>query len=445
MRVLVLGAGVSGRAASRLLDRLNVDHVVYDRRSETLGPLAASGVEIVSGEWVPSTLAGVDLVVTSPGFSPRVSPIREAEGAGIPVWSEIELAVRRLGCPVVAVTGTNGKTTVVEQATEMLQESGIRAVAAGNIGRAVSDIALNDWDVAVLEVSSFQLVRCYTLAPKVAVLLNVAADHLDWHGSLEAYRGAKARIFQHLSEDDLLVYDWGDPGAATLAAGAPGRKAPVSGAELAPAGVFGLGPEGLMLPDGFIPMDGIPVADPAYRTDLAAAAIAAMELGADLGSVKRVVGRFRVRRHRRKVIGEWNGVTWVDDSKATNPHAALAAIRCYPSVVLIAGGRNKGLDLEPLARLPNVQFLVAIGESGPELLSRAAGRPAALAGSMEQAVAMAGARAREGDTVLLSPGCSSFDMFSSYEERGTVFGQLVRAYVEGARSAGQTIGTGARG
>ena len=197
----------------------------------------------------------------------------------------------------------------------------------------------------------------------------------------------------------------------------------------------------MVLPGGSIPLDEIPVMDPAYRVNLTAAAVAAMEMGADLEAVARVMGRFRHRRHRRKVVGEWDGVTWVDDSKATNPHAALAAIRCYPSVVLIAGGRNKGLDLAPLVAPPNVRFLIAIGESGPELLSRASGRPASLAGSMEQAVTMAGERAVEGDTVLLSPGCSSLDMFRSYEERGTVFGRLVQAHIEEARIGGAKNGT----
>ena len=441
MRVLVLGAGISGRAASRLLARMNVSHVVYDRCPGNLETLTSSGVGIVSGGWEPSVLAGVDLVVTSPGFSPSSAPIRAAGEAGIPVWSEVELAIRRLRCPVIAVTGTNGKTTVVEQVTEMLEESGVRAVAAGNIGRAVSDIAFHDLDVAVLEVSSFQLEYTYSLAPRVAVVVNVAADHLDWHGSVAAYRAAKARIFRNLSDASLLVYDASDPGAAALVSAAPGRKAPILGSDGVASDGYGIGPQGLVLPGGTIPLGAMPAIDPAYRVNLAAAAVAATEMGADPDAVGRVVSRFRHRRHRRKVVEEWGGVKWVDDSKATNPHAALAAIRCYSSVVLIAGGRNKGLDLAPMGTPPNVRFLIAIGESGPELLSGASGRPASLAGSMEEAVAIAGERAIEGDTVLLSPGCSSFDMFDSYEERGTVFGRTVRAYIRKARMNQAANGT----
>ncbi len=436
MKALVLGAAVSGQGASNLLTRLGVEHAVYDRNPAALASLASSGVETFSGDWDPSALAGVDLVVASPGFSPGSDPIRAALAAEIPIWSEVELAVRRLGCPLVAVTGTNGKTTVVEQTTEMLLESGIRAAAAGNIGRTVAEIALDDWDAVVLEVSSFQLVYCHTLAPRVAVLLNVAADHFDWHGSPDDYRAAKAGIFRRLPPDGLLVYGADDPGAAALAAGAPGRKAPIYGSEPLPNGGFGVGPDRLVLPGGSIPLRDVPVVDPAYRIDLAAAAAAAMEMGAGLGPVARVVRRFRHSPHRRKVVGRGGGITWIDDSKATNPHAALAAVRCYPSVVLIAGGRNKGLDLSPLAALPNVRHLIAIGESGPELLSRAPGRSACLAESMEQAVALAGERAVEGDTVLLSPGCSSFDMFGSYQERGAAFARLVREHLGEGRIDG---------
>lgn len=433
MRALVLGAAVSGRAASRLLTRTGVEHSVYDRSAAALAPLAAAGVATLAGEWRPSMLDGVDRVITSPGFSPRSAPLREAAEAGIPVWSEVELAIRRLRCPVVAVTGTNGKTTVVEQATAMLRESGVGAVATGNIGRPVSDVALADWDVAVLEVSSFQLQYCYSLAPRVAVLLNVAADHLDWHGALDDYRAAKARIFRRLGGDDLLVYDGDDPGASALVRSAPGRKVPVFGRDGGPDHGNRSGGAGPALPGGSLPADSLAGMDRAYRVDLTAAAVAALEMGARPAPVARVVRRFHHRPHRRQVVGEWKGVTWVDDSKATNPHAAVAAVACYRSVVLIAGGLNKGLDLSPLARLPNVRLLVAIGESGPELVELASGRRAVTAGSMAEAVAVAGGRARDGDTVLLSPGCASFDMFRSYEERGRVFRRLVEARIEAAR------------
>ena len=197
--------------------------------------------------------------------------------------------------------------------------------------------------------------------------MNVADDHVDWHRSLTAYRLAKGRISRHLSDEDLLVYDIGDPGAVAHALGAPGGQAPVTGAEAGsgPEGPFGFAAGGLMLPGGMAPIRELPDLDYSFRVNLAASAVAAVELGADPAAAARVASRFRHRHHRRTVVGSLGDVTWVDDSKATNPHAAMAAIRSYPSVVLIAGGVRKGLDMSALVRAPNVRYMVAIGECGP--------------------------------------------------------------------------------
>ncbi len=434
MRALVLGAGISGQAASRLLTRIGMEHLLYDRRADALED-APTGAETAGGEWDPSMLAGVSLVVTSPGFMPHLAPLTDVRAAGLPIWSEVELAARHLDCPVIAITGTNGKTTVCRQTTEMLQESGIRAVAAGNIGVPVSDVLPGTCEVVVLEISSFQLHYTYSLSPRVSVLMNVADDHLDWHRSLVAYRLAKDRISRHLTDQDLLVHDMGDPGAIAHALGAPGRKAPMTGAEAGPGseGPFGFSTDGLVLPAGLVPIRDMPDLDYSFRVNLAASAVAAVELGADPAAVARVVSRFRHRHHRRTVVGSLGDVTWVDDSKATNPHAAMAAIRSYPSVVLIAGGVRKGLDLSPLVRAPNVRYMVAIGECAPDLVEMASDLPTALAGSMEEAVRMASDQARAGDTVLLSPGTTGFDMFTCYEDRGNVFIRHVDEYLGRAR------------
>lgn len=428
MRVLVLGAGLSGLSASRLLTRLGTEHALYDRRAAALEQ-APPGTETAGGEWDPSLLAGVSLVVTSPGFKPHLPPLADVRAAGIPIWSEVELAIRHLACPVIAITGTNGKTTVCHQTTEMLVESGIRAIAAGNIGLPISDVIPETWEAVVLELSSFQLHYTYSLAPRVAVLVNVADDHLDWHRSLIAYRLAKGRISRHLTDDDLLVYDIGDHGAVAHTLGAGGRQAPVTGANPAPEGPFGLSSSGLVLPGRSVRVPDIPELDYGFRVNLAASAVAAMEMGADPEAIARVVSRFRHRHHRRTVVGSLGGVTWVDDSKATNPHAAMAAIRSYPSVVLIAGGKDKGLDLSPLVQAPNVRHMVVMGECGPDLAKMASRVPAALAGSMEEAVQMASDEARAGDTVLLAPGTSSFDMFAGYQDRGNHFIRHVEAYL----------------
>ncbi len=443
MKVLILGAGISGRAAARLLTRSGTDFEVYEDSPESTNRTdpTVPDYPLLAGPWRSAMLNGIDLVITSPGFSPRSAPIKAAERAGIPVWSEVEFAIRRLDCPLIAVTGTNGKTTVVEQATRMLQESGLKAVGAGNIGRAVSDIVTEDWDVVVLEVSSFQLTYTYSLAPDAAVIVNIAADHLDWHGSEDAYRTAKARIFENFTEDNLLVYDAGDPGAVRAVAGASGRKAPVTGSIDLPSGVFGFDRDKLVLPAGTVPLPEAPTEDPAYRINLAAAAVAAGEMGAGHRAIARTVGSFVYGNHRRQVVGEWGGVTWINDSKATNPHAALKAVDRYPSVVLIAGGRNKGLDLGDLIAHPHLRALIAIGESGPDLIRQGPSCPSILADSMPRAVTLASDMAVAGDTVLLSPGCASFDMFSSYEERGESFSRLVRRRLD-IFAAGESDGDG---
>jgi UDP-N-acetylmuramoylalanine--D-glutamate ligase len=428
---LVLGAGVSGRAAVGLLSKLGERFSVYDQRPEAVEGLASEGVSVFSGEWADEMLDGVDMVVASPGLSPAAEPVVAAGRSDIPIVDEIELALRHIDCPVVAVTGTNGKTTVVELITRMLLDSGLAVASAGNIGPAASDVALAPWDCLVLELSSFQLARTTSLSPRVAIVLNLAPDHLDWHESFDAYRAAKARIFGNIDDDGVLIYDIDDEGAAALVSEATCAKIPVSGTTI-PVGGFGIGDSALAFGGGEVPLEEVPVADPSYRMDLVAAAVAARHMGASIDAVAGVVRGFEPSAHRRSVVGEWKGVRWINDSKATNPHSSLAAIHSYSSVVLIAGGRNKGLDIAPLAGEPNIRFVIGIGESGGALVDAAKSDRSILAQSMEHAIEVAVGVAHKGDTVLLSPGCASFDMFTNYQERGDVFSVLVRQRMEGA-------------
>lgn len=429
MRVLVLGGGVSGRAAIDLLTRDGHEVVVFDERMSTVESLRSTGLD-VAHTWSVDVLDTVDLVVTSPGFSPSEPPVSDVIASGLALWSEIELAARRLDVPMAAVTGTNGKTTVTELVSDMLTASGVTAPAVGNIGTPLAEIVDDDLDAAVVEVSSFQLFYSASFHPTAAVLLNVAPDHLDWHGSYEAYADAKARIFANQTEEDLLVYVADDRGAADLAERAPSRRVPISASWIPPGG-FGVRDDELVLPGGSVPISALRVSDDAYLTNLAAAAVAADHLGATHEAIVDVARSFMPSRHRRTLVGEWDGVRWIDDSKATNPHAALAAIRAYQSVVLIAGGRNKGLDLTRIPGAPNLRFLIAIGESADELLA-VPGPPGRKAGSMQDAIRLADSVAVPGDTVLLAPGCASFDMFSSYGERGDVFAAQVHALKESA-------------
>jgi len=425
MRVLVLGAAVSGLAALRLLESEGHEVVVHDATPEAIDGLG-QGRLAVGGDWDPALLDGVDLVVPSPGIPEHAPPIRDALDAGVRVVSELELGASRLTVPYAAVTATNGKTTITQLAADMLTASGLRAAAVGNIGAPLCDAVGEPWDVLVIEASSFQLRFIDGFHPKAAVLLNVAPDHLDWHGSFEAYRDAKAQIHRNQGPEDLLVYDEDDTGASFAVRGAKARLAPVSGLRRAEGG----GAEGgeLWMGDVVVDIAGIATADPAYSSDLAAAGAIALEMGATPQGVADGALAFAPGRHRRELIGTWNGVGWVDDSKATNPHAALAAVRAYPSVVLIAGGRNKGLDVAPVAIEPGVRHVVTLGEEGPAIL--AAAREGTAVADMPEAVAVADEVAEPGDTVLLAPGCASFDMYRSYGERGDHFAALVRARKE---------------
>ncbi len=425
MRLLILGGGVSGRSAAGLGHRLGHDVVIFETDSAKVAGLVADGFSVISDEWNAAWLDEIDAVVASPGFAESSQPIIDIMDAGLGLMSEIEFASRQLSAPYIAVTGTNGKTTVTALIADILAASGLKVVAAGNIGLGLSDIVDQAWDVVAIEVSSFQLRFIDTFAPSVSVLLNVADDHLDWHGSAEAYAAAKARIFENQGPGDWLVYDEDDVGAAALAGQASATLVPVSGQRTSESG-YGVRDGVLTTTKVSIPIDDLAVSDAAYLMDMAAAAVSAELLGASPAAVRSQLIAFHPGAHRRAAVGTWSGVTWINDSKATNPHAAVAAAQAYPSVVLIAGGRNKELDLTPLATVPSVRYLIAIGEAADELMASRPG-PGRAVDSLEQAVAVAAEQARPGDTVLLAPGCASFDMFENYEARGIAFERIVKA------------------
>jgi UDP-N-acetylmuramoylalanine--D-glutamate ligase len=417
VRTLILGAAVSGIAAARLA-RTNGDEVViYDRRR-----ISNEEFEVLhSGEWYPTILDDIDRVVTSPGFPEHIGPIPDVIAAGIPLVSEMEYAATQMDVPYAAVTGTNGKTTVTSLAADMLVRSGIAAQAAGNIGTALSDLVTDPPEALVIEASSFQLRFIDAFHPQAAAILNIAPDHLDWHRDMDEYVAAKQRIFANQNEDDLLVFDADDPGAAGAVEPAQSRLIPVSGSRLPPGGsgrVHGrLQIAGQTYPD--------PGRDAAFTVDMVVAGELAAHLGATPDAIRAALEAFAPGSHRRTLVGKWGGVCWVNDSKATNPHAAVASVRAYNSVVLIGGGRNKGLDLSPIVAQPEVRAVIGIGEAADELAAATEPERFHRATDMKHAVAIADAIAESGDTVLLAPGCASFDMFASYSERGEAFTRLV--------------------
>jgi UDP-N-acetylmuramoylalanine--D-glutamate ligase len=421
-RVLVLGAGISGVAAARLATGEGMAVTIYDEAVASIGSDLDAGMAF--GEWDSLLLEGIDLVVASPGFSERSRPIVDSLERGLPIWSEIEFAYRHLDVPVVAVTGTNGKTSVTEATAAMLDASGLDAPATGNIGAPVSDFTDGGHDMLVVEVSSFQLRFTEEFHPVAAAITNVAIDHIDWHGSAYSYREAKARIYANQSAGDYLVYDIDDEGAAKLAGDAPSELFPVSGTRL-PEGGGGVDGNTLRVGDVAVDLADLTSDDPIHLVNLACAGALALRVGATPEGVATAAIAYRPGAHRRTIVARAEGVTWVNDSKATNPHAALASIRAHGPVILIAGGLAKGVDLTPVVDEENVRMIIGIGEAGPSLVS-AAGERGRLAGTLEIAVEVAGAAAEPGDTVLLAPGCASFDQFDSYGARGDRFAELVK-------------------
>jgi UDP-N-acetylmuramoylalanine--D-glutamate ligase len=402
-RALVLGLARSGRAAAAALVRRGVPVVAADRSPDAdAGRLGELGVELRLGTEEEALLAGVDLVVKSPGVPEQSPLVAVARAAGIPVWSEVELGYRLLppGARLIGVTGTNGKTTTTELLGAILRAAGERVEVAGNVGRALTDAAevAEEGSWVVCELSSFQLEDVHTLSCDVAVLLNLEPDHLDRHGTFDAYRAAKLRIFER-------------------------ARAKVVPRDLGIGGIE------------FSADDPLP-AEPRIpgrhnRENAAAATAAARAAGVSDDAIAEALRTFPGVPHRLELVRELEGVRWVNDSKATNTAAARRGVAAYDAPLrLILGGSLKGEDFGPFARdLPqSVRSIYLIGAAADELAGAldAAGRAYVRAGDLPTAVTRAAADAEPGDIVLLSPACASFDQFANFEERGDTFRRLVQ-------------------
>jgi UDP-N-acetylmuramoylalanine--D-glutamate ligase len=392
----------------------------YDERPDAHLPHDLTDIGLHTGPWDATLMDDVDRIVTSPGFPPNSPPLTDAAEAGIPVVAEAAFGLEGIDTTLVAVTGTNGKSTVVAQTADMLRASGVDAVAAGNIGEPLSDI-VDAPEVLVAELSSFQLAYM-DVWPKAATILNIAPDHLDWHRSMEAYVAVKASVLDNMANSDLFVANANDTAVMEVASGARCRVVACSSSHV-PSGGNGVDGDLLVVGDERYVA---PVADSSYRFDLIVAASLAVEVGASPGGVAATIEAFTPGDHRRNVVADLDGVRWINDSKATNPHAAVAAAGAYQSVRLLAGGRNKGLDLSGIGAVPSVKHIYAFGESA-QLIAGAAKRPVTVHATMADAMAAAGDDAEAGDVVLLSPGCTSFDEFTSYAERGRRFEEAVHA------------------
>ena len=428
-RVLVVGLGMANEPAVRQLKSRGHEVVVLEdfpsdasrRRAERLD------VELVTGADVATLVAASDLVVPSPKVEIGHPVIQTAIAKGVPVWSEFELATRWDDRPVVAITGTNGKTTTTTLVELMFLEAGRRVVNCGNndvpLLDAIDDAAV---ELFVVEASSFRLEFVETFRPTVGTWLNFSPDHLDWHPTLEHYADAKFKVWSQQRATDLAVGNAEDPLVADYLRRAPARQQ-----------TFGLERGGyrvdsgvMVAPDGtaIASVDELPRRLPHDVANALAAVATAAGAGVELEVAARVLREFEGLPHRVALVRDTGGVRWYDDSKATTPASVLSAVSGFDSVVLIAGGKNKGLDLSVLRDVhPRLRAVIAIGDAAPIVVDVFRDVvPVTTATSMDDAVGQAAAAARPGDAVLLSPGCASYDWYNNYGERGDDFARAVR-------------------
>ncbi|MFD7103298.1 UDP-N-acetylmuramoyl-L-alanine--D-glutamate ligase [Streptomyces celluloflavus] len=457
MRITVAGLGVSGVPAARALAGLGATVTVVngsdgERQRAEAAELEALGVTVRlgDGDTLPE---GTELVVTTPGWKPTSPLFRAAEQAGVPVWGDVELAwrLRRPDAPPwLAVTGTNGKTTTVRMLAAILEAEGLRTAAVGNIGVPLVDVVLSDepYDVLAVELSSYQLHWAPSVRPHSATVLNLAPDHLDWHGSMAAYAADKGRIYE--GNTVACVYNAADGATEDLV-----RRADVEegcraiGFTLGTPGPSQLGVvEGILVDRAFVAnrqqqaqelaevADITPAAPHNIANALAAAALA-RAFGVRPTAVRDGLRAFHPDAHRIQHIADIGGVAYVDDSKATNTHAAEASLAAYEHIVWIAGGLAKGATFDELvrksaARLRGVVLIGADRALIREALARHASDVPVVdldrtdTGAMPEAVREAARLAEPGDTVLLAPACASMDMFVNYTKRGDAFADAVR-------------------
>jgi len=441
VRSLVHGLAIAGAATVRALQRLGHEVVATD---DAIDPARRSladdlGVELRSlpdGD-LGGFLAGFDLVAPAPGVPEHHRLIVSADRLGVRVASEIELAYEweqeRPGGPrpMLAITGTDGKTTTTEMTAAILRAAGLRAVAAGNTDVPLLDALAMDVDVYVVECTSFRLAWTESFRAEGAAWINLAPDHLNWHRSMDTYAAAKARIFAAQRPSDVAIGNIADPVVMGHLAGSPGRHV-----TFGPGGDYRVEGGHLVGPDGrIVAVESLARALPHdVQNALAASALVLETQMVPVSAIGEALAEFVTPPHRMAFVAEIGGIRYFDDSKATTPHASLAAIRSFPSAVLIAGGRNKGLDLSSLADAAgHLRAVVAIGEAAPTVCEVFDGLvETVVAGSMEAAVDAATRAARPGDTVILSPACASFDWYPSggYPARGEHFARAVRALAD---------------
>ncbi len=443
-RVVVVGMGRSGVASARFLAKQGArvtltDRMKADSLADSIADLDGVAVDLKLGGHDPEDFEAADLVVISPGV-PHTLPIFEpARKNGTPVIGEMELAAGEIREPIIAVTGTNGKTTTTELLGEMLKNSGKKVFVGGNIGTPLTAYAgeeQDEADVVVAETSSFQLDTIDTFKPATAVVLNITDDHLDRYPSFDAYAASKWRILSNQDATNTAILNALDKTVTAMAKRFPPRARRLILSDRVVENGVRILKDKLIIYKGGQPIETFSLAKsalfgPHNRENIAAACLAALEQGATPEGIQHTLDTFKGLAHRLEPVAEVRGVRFVDDSKATNVDAVKRALECFDDpVVLIMGGLDKKSDFNKLKSevRRRVKALVAMGQAKEEIVAALAEEPAGgiqEAGSMEEAVEKAFGAAVSGDVVLLSPACASFDMFDSYAQRGDCFQHIV--------------------
>lgn len=432
---VVLGYARSGRAAAALLAQTGARVRVVDAASAEA--LRVAEHEVPGGtQWLgredPSVLGGADLVIASPGVPPRNPVLEAALARGIPVRSELELGWWFTTAPVIAITGTNGKTTTTELIGAICRAAGRDTLVAGNVGTPLTACATRRPELIVLEVSSFQLFFCEDFRPNVGAVLNLTSDHLDWHPDFEHYAQSKGKLFARQGAEDAAVLNGADPDLVARWSDVAAEvflfresPPPARGAWLRDGRVvLSVGDE----PESVLALTEWPLQGVHNRENLLAAALCARLVGLPVDAIRDGAKSFRALPHRMEVVATRNGVTWIDDSKATNPDSMAKALDPDLPTILIAGGLTKGVDFRPVRDTVRrgARLVLLIGQGAGEIAEAwSAAVNTRPCGDLETAVRTAAKEAKAGERVLLSPGCASFDQFQNYVHRGNRFRELV--------------------
>ncbi|MEW6662258.1 MAG: UDP-N-acetylmuramoyl-L-alanine--D-glutamate ligase [Bacillota bacterium] len=447
LKVVIIGMARSGVAAAKVLGQLGAVVTICDQKpshslTEIINDLTKTGINTVTGGYPPIIRSETDLVITSPGVPPTIPPLVQAAEEGIPLWSELELAYRLAKAPIVAITGTNGKTTTTALIGQMFKDGGREVRVGGNIGVPLCQLAVEaaPSEILIAEVSSFQLEATHQFKPRVSIILNITPDHLDRHGNFANYMEAKSRIFRQQSEEDYTVLNYDDPHTRALGERTCGRVIFFSRQEALNEGICAIGGEVKVRLQGreigVVHIKDIAIPGNHNLENALAAVGAGWVMGLDASSLAHTLKTFSGVPHRLEFAGEYRGIRFINDSKGTNPDAAIKALESYQQpIVLIAGGRNKGGEFSSLARLikQKVKVLVLVGEAAGQIEEAVVNEGFASfyrAATFPEAVRKAADFATPGDVVLLSPACASWDMFNNFEERGDVFKKVVREIIK---------------